>query len=173
MKKIIITCIAALFCALSNAQGVQASRLSEVQALYIYNFARNIGWPTEDNKSELVITVIGDKMLASELTEMAQSKLVGNRKVVVKDIRNVSELGESDLVFVGISRTGQFGSLVSALNGKKTLIISGKEDMCSKGACIAFKVEEGKLVYQISDKNIKSMGLAVSQHLLKLGRTVN
>lgn len=171
MKKIIISCLTALMCVCATAQ--QEAQLEEVQALYIYNFARYIGWPTEDVEKELVVTVIGNKALSYKLSQMAATKLVGRRKVVVKEARSASEIEPSDIVYVGTSKSSQMAALLTALQGKKTLIVCGKSGMCQNGAGIAFMMEGTKLNFQISDKNIKNAGLAVSQKLLQLGRAVN
>jgi len=171
MKKILISCVVALMCVCVNAQ--KEAQMEEVQALYIYNFARYIGWPTEDVSKELVVTVVGNKALAYELSQMAATKLVGRRKVVVKEVRNVSEVGVTDIVYVGTTKSSQMAELLTAMQGKKTLIVCGKSGMCSNGAAIAFSLEGSKLNFQISNKNIKNAGLAVSQKLLQLGKAVN
>ena len=57
----------ALICSMAGAQ------MAQFQALYIYNFAKNISWPAEDASKDLVITVIGDNELGSELTKLAKT----------------------------------------------------------------------------------------------------
>lgn len=171
MKKIIIMCVSALTCIFVNAQ--QEAHLEEVQALYIYNFARNTSWPAEDINKDLVITVFGSKPLASELKKMSDTKNIGRRKVVVKEARNVSEVTSSDIVFVATSKSSHMAELLSSMQGEKTLYICGKSGMCSNGASIAFTMAGSKLTFQISNNNIKNVGLAVSQRLLQLGEAVN
>jgi len=167
MKKTILTLILALGALVANAQ------MSQFQALYVYNFAKNIGWPAEDNNKELVITVIGDNDLAAELNKLAATKAIGSRKVVIKESATTNGLQKSDIICLGESKGNQIASLISAQEGNKNLIVAGKKGLCAQGAGISFVSEAGKLKFEISNKNISKRGLQVSQKLLQLGTEVD
>lgn len=152
---------------------VAQAQMAQFQALYIYNFAKNIGWPAEDASKDMVITVIGDNDLASELNKLAASKSIGSRKVIVKESATPNGIQKSDIVILGESKSSQITSLVTAQEGNKNLIVSGKKGQCAQGAGIAFLSEGGKLKFEISNKNISKRGLQVSQKLLQLGTEVD
>ena len=156
-----------LFCGISKAQ------IAQFQALYIYNFAKNTGWPAEDSNKELVITVIGDNQLATELNKLAATKSIGARKVVIKEASTTSGIQKSDIIFLGEAKSNQINSLMSAQNGHKNLIVCGKKGLCAQGAGISFLSEGGKLKFEISNKNISRRGLQVSQKMLTLGISVD
>ncbi len=167
MKKILFICaVLYTFCTAS-------AQMAQFQALYIYNFAKNIGWPAEDASKELVITVIGDNGLAAELNKLAASKAIGARKVVVKESATPTGIQKSDIICLGESKSSQIGTLVSAQEGNKNLIVSCKKGQCAQGAGISFLSEGGKLKFEISNKNISRRGLQVSQKLLQLGTEVD
>jgi hypothetical protein len=166
MKKVLLTGILIAVCSLASAQ------IAKFQALYIYNFAKNIGWPAEDTSRDLVITVVGDNDLSSELSDLAKTKGVGTRKVVVKSAATAAGLPKSDIIYLGESKGGLIGQLVSAQSGNKTLIVSGRKGHCANGAGISFVSTGGKLGFEISEKNISKTGLKVSQKLLSLGSEV-
>lgn len=153
--------------------GVCKAQMAQFQALYIYNFAKNIGWPSEDGSKDLVITVVGDNDLAAELNKLAATKTIGSRKVVVKESATTNGIQKSDIVFLGESKSSQIASLITAQEGNKNLIVSGKNGQCGQGAGIAFLSEGGKLKFEISNKNISKRGLQVSQKLLQLGTEVD
>ncbi|MCQ2228737.1 MAG: YfiR family protein [Bacteroidales bacterium] len=167
MKKSFFICIMLLLCGVCKAQ------MAQFQALYIYNFAKNIGWPSEDGSKDLVITVVGDNDLAAELNKLAATKSIGSRKVVVKESATTNGIQKSDIVFLGESKSSQIASLITAQEGNKNLIVSGKNGQCGQGAGIAFLSEGGKLKFEISNKNISKRGLQVSQKLLQLGTEVD
>lgn len=167
MKKCLLTIAMALICSMAGAQ------MAQFQALYIYNFAKNISWPAEDASKDLVITVIGDNELGSELTKLAKTKGVGNRKVVINQVATVSNLPQSDIIFLGESKSNLVANLTSSQDGKKTLIVCGKKGLCANGAGIAFVSEGGKLNFEISNNNIKKQGLTVSAKLISLGTSVD
>lgn len=156
-----------LFCFIAKAQ------IAQFQALYIYNFAKNIGWPAEDANKELVITVIGDSELAAELGKLAATKAIGARKVIIKENATANGIQKSDIICLGESKSNQIGTLISNQEGHKNLIVSGKKGQCAQGAGISFLSEGGKLKYEISNKNISSRGLQVSQKLIQLGIAVD
>lgn len=166
MKKVLLTCMLMVVCSLASAQ------MAKFQALYIYNFAKNIGWPTEDASKELVITVVGDNELSSELATLAKTKGVGMRKVAVKNAATATGLPKSDIIYLGEAKGGLISQLVTAQSGNKTLIVSGRKGHCSNGAGIAFTSAGGKLGFEISERNISKTGLKVSQKLLSLGTEV-
>ncbi len=147
--------------------------MAQFQALYIYNFAKNTGWPTEDTNKDLVITVIGDNQLASELNKLAATKAIGSRKVIIKEAASTSGLQKSDIIYLGETKSNQLNSLISAQHGNKNLIVCGKKGLCAQGAGISFLSEGGKLKFEISNKNISKRGLQVSQKMLALGIAVD
>ncbi len=165
MKKVLLTIMLMLGVLSAGAQ------IAQFQALYIYNFAKNIGWPPEDASKDLVITVIGDNGLATELNKLAATKVIGSRKVVVKESATSNGIQKSDIVCLGESKSSQIAALVSAQN--KNLIVSCKNGQCAQGAGISFRTENGKLKFEISNRNISKRGLQVSQKLLQLGTEVD
>lgn len=167
IRRILMTFVLCTICIAAKAQ------LAQFQALYIYNFAKNIGWPPEDASKDLTITVIADNDLVNELNKLAKTKQVGARKVIVKEASNASGIQKSDIIFLGEARSNQIASLISTQDGNKNLIVSAKKGQCAQGACISFMTDGGKLKFEISNKNIAKKGLAVSQKMIQLGTAVD
>ena len=88
MKKIISVFALALICGTISAQ------MGKFQALYIFNFAKEIGWPKTDEQNDFVITVIGDNGVASELNKLAKTKKVGSRNVVIKEASSINGISK-------------------------------------------------------------------------------
>lgn len=167
MRRILMTFALCAICIAAEAQ------LAQFQALYIYNFAKNIGWPPEDASKELTITVIADNDLVTELTKLAKTKQVGARKVVVKESSSANGIQKSDIIFLGEARSNQISNLITSQADNKNLIVSAKRGLCAQGAGISFMTDGGKLKFEISNKNIAKKGLAVSQKMLQLGTAVD
>ncbi len=164
LKKLLLISVFAL--AISEAASAQ---LAQFKALYLYNFAKNVGWPESDAGKDFVITVIGDSELAAELDKLSTTRKVGLRSVVVKQANGASSAEDSQIIFLGSSKSTQISTLVSAHNADKTLIISDKKGQCSSGASISFTIVDGKLKYEISNNNIKRAGLSITARIIQLG----
>ena len=166
MKKLLLSIVLAMFCSLAGAQ------MAKFQALYLFNFAKNTSWPTEDAGKPFVITVIGDNAVSSELKGIVSNKQVGDRKIQVVEAATASGIAKSDIIYLGESKSGQISSLVQAQAGNKCLIVSGTKGQCSQGAGIAFVPEGGKLNFEIHEGNIQKSGLKVTPKLVQLGKAV-
>lgn len=167
MNKSLLISALLFMCTVCQAQ------MAQFQALYLYNFAKNIGWPAEDVSKDMVVTVIGDNDLETELKKLAATKAIGARKVVIKNAASATGLEKSDIIFVGESKTNLLTNLLAAQEGNKNLIVCGKKGQCAMGAGISFLSEGGKLKFEISNKNISKRGLQVSQKLIQLGIAVD
>lgn len=145
------------------------AQMSQFKALYLYNFAKNISWPEENQGKEFVITVIGDNEVASELDKISSSKKIGVRSVVVKKVATTTAVPKSQIIYLGESKVSQMHSLIGAQSKNNVLIVSGKNGQCANGAGISFVAANGKLNYEISSNNISNSGLICAQKLIKLG----
>ncbi|MCQ2201045.1 MAG: YfiR family protein [Bacteroidales bacterium] len=146
--------------------------MAKFQALYIFNFAKNTSWPMEDANKDLVITIIGDNELTKELKTLAAAKKIMNRNVVVRSAASVATVGKSDIVCLGEAKSEQINVVVNHQEGSKSLIVSSKQGHCANGAGIAFTNNNGKLGFEISDKNIQKNGLRIDRRLMDLGTEV-
>lgn len=148
------------------------AQVSKFEALYIFQFAKNTNWAAEDMGKDFVITIVGDKDVATELKAVVANKTVGNRKVVINEASNASNVSSSDIIYLGSSKKAQINTLVASQNSNKVLIVSGTEGHCANGAGIAFVLEGGKINFEISESNIAKNGLKVTPKLVQRGKQV-
>lgn len=166
MRKLLFLILTLTLCQAVSAQ------MAKFQALYILNFARNTSWPAEDASKPLVITVVGDNALYSEMRNVVANKQVGGRSISVGESATAGGLPKSDIIFLGESMSRQVGSLVAAQRGNKVMIVSGSKGHCAQGAGISFVADGGKLGFEIHEGNIERNGLKVTAKLLQLGKQV-
>lgn len=166
MKKIL------LFVGLLITTFTANAQIATFQAIYIYNFANNTGWPTADKDKDFVITVIGDTELAHALTKLSETKKVANRNVIIHEVPSFKEVKDSQIVYLGRSKATQIQNLRESQRDKQTLIISGKNGHCLYGACISFVSNDGKLNFEISPNNIARHNLTVAKKIITLGTEI-
>lgn len=150
------------------------SQMAKFKALFLYNFTQNVQWPASSNHSnDFIVTVIGDKEMATELEKLAQVKKVGAKTIIIKQSNQVKDVEDSHIIYLSSSKSSLMPILCAEQELKPVLIISSKEGWCNKGAAISFTTVDGKLRYEISPDNFKNHGLEVNTKLISLGIPVN
>ena len=119
------------------------SQNEKFKALFVYNFTKNIDWPSSATQGDFVIGILGNTPIYDELIEIAKKKTVVNQKIIVKKFQS-----ESDL------------------KSKPTLIITDRATI--KGSDINFFETDYELQFNIYPGTIERKGLKVSKQLLQL-----
>lgn len=165
MKKLrFILCLIGLFCfALGYGQN------EKFKALFIYNFTNYIEWPGGTNGT-FTITVIGDSPIIGELQAISKIKKVGNATIEVKKANSVSEIVNSNIIYIPSGHRKALFDVSQAMAGKPTLIIS---DNAQGKFGINFVEVDSRQSFQISRSNIEDHKLKVNSSLLALGIQVN
>lgn len=150
------------------------AQVAKVEALYLFQFAKNIGWPAVDADKDFVIAVLDDGEVAAELKSIAENKKVGNRKVEVREVASLQNTRDANILYVASSRRGLLASAASSASRRKMLLVSGGSGECANGASISFvKNHDSKMGFEISERNIKRSGQSVTPKLLNLGKVVD
>lgn len=156
-----------LIISIAPNQGIaQASSYGELQAAYLYNFAKYIKWP-----NDAPLFVIGVVSKDTETIELFESKLrgkkVGGKEIVVKKIKAHEESGDCNIVYLSESESKNLNSLIQEISGKSILVVT-EDDLIKKGAMISFIVQDDNLKFKLKTKLILDAGLLPSEGLLKL-----
>lgn len=148
-----------------------SAQMSQFQSLYIMNFMKNINWGSNvDN--DLVITILNDQALYSEMAKVVQTKRIGVRSVNVVLVNRAQDVAKSDVIVIGTSKSRECAE-IRRVHNASTLIVSCASGRCAMGAAICFTDTNGKLSFEISERNINEQGLNVSSKLYNLGIKVN
>jgi hypothetical protein len=148
---------------------VRASgNLSNLEAMYIYNFLRHINWPTSVGGESFVIGVMGDNEAYEELVQYTANRKVGTKSIIIKKINSSDEASACQLVFVPASNSAKVGDLKNKLGVKPCLIVCEKEGSIASGSTIEFVIQDSKLKFRISEERAKQQNLLVSKTLIDM-----
>ncbi len=139
------------------------------KALFMYNFTKNVEWPADMRQGDFVIAVLGDSPVIAELQKVAASKKVGQQSIVVKKVDNVAAVDKCHILYLPTGKSGDFGSVLSKIEGKPILLVTDKEGLAQQGACINYVVVGGKLNFEINKARFQKQGLQMSGSLANLG----
>ena len=143
----------------------QTSSYGELQAAYMYNFAKYITWP--DEGQQFIIGVFHDAEIMGELESTLSGKKVRGKAIVLKVVTTIEELAACSIVYLSGSNSGSLGLIVSSIGEKNVLLVT-EDDLIRKGAAISFVVEDDKLRFKLKKKSLEKSRLVASDGLLKL-----
>jgi hypothetical protein len=143
----------------------QTSSYSELQAAYLYNFAKYITWPGES--SEFTIAILGSEEALKNIERKLKDKKVVGKLLVLKLIATDDTLDAVNIVFLPEDASRELPKLVELARSKNVLIVT-EEDLIKKGAGISFVVQDDKLRFKLKKKILDDTGLVVSDGLMRL-----
>ncbi len=147
----------------------------QVKAFFLYNFTRYVEWPAQRFNSPsdpIVICILGQNPFGSALELAVHGKVVAGRTVVVRRIAEINTQCNCHILFVGASEQRQFRSSAGVLRGSGVLTVGESKAFASDGGVINFKLENGKVRFEINVQAAGQEQLRISSKLLSLAEIV-
>jgi len=147
------------------------SQNERFKSLFIYNFTKNIEWPTHYRQGDFVITVLGNSTVYNELVKNVKGKSNGHQTIHVTQAANISGIGKCNILFIPSSQSNLLEAAQKQLTGTPTVIITEKNGLIRQGADINIIHLDGKLQFEIDPKRLENKNLVAAKTLLTLGIT--
>jgi hypothetical protein len=147
----------------------------QVKAAFVYNFAKFVEWPPAAFKSAqdpIVICVLGSNSFKSALEEVIKGKAVEGRTFVVRPVSKSQLPCPCHILFVKASERKAFRAMVGDLKGAGVLTVGETPGFDTDAAIINFKVENGRIRFEINAKAAEQEKLHISSKLLSLAQIV-
>ena len=149
------------------AQGVSAYKL---QALFLYNFTKQIKWePTSG--STFTVGVCGGNEVFSEIKKNLENKTAWGKTINVVMINSPEDVKNCQMAFLSKTNPKKVMEILQQTNYANTLVVT-EDDLTDKGAAISFVYENSKMNFKISKDKVEEAGLKVSTTLLSIGKSV-
>ncbi|WP_299685052.1 YfiR/HmsC family protein [uncultured Dokdonia sp.] len=133
------------------------------RAIFIFNFAQQIIWPSESQKNAFTIGVMGADPTIVNVSQIAQKRFVYGKPIQVKRINRISEIDDVHIVYVHKKYNFNVGSILKAIRGKRILLISEGYDY--NASMINMIRAEGTYKYEINKKLISRANLRMTSSL--------
>jgi|GEM_PF-96210 len=146
----------------------------QVKAAFLFNFAKFVEWPNEtfsDPNAPLVITVFGEDPFNGSL-EAVKGKLVNNRRLTIRRVKDIQEIGKSNVLFVSPSARKELARILEALQGQNVLTVGEDGAFTQCGGIINFVKEDNRVRFEVNVTAAERAGLKISSRLLALARIV-
>ena len=172
----------ALWIALNGGVGVRAEsstptvhQVQQVQAAFLFNFAKFVTWPDEAFRrggDSLIIGILGEDPFGSILEETIHDKTIMGKKLVVKRFVRIQDAANSHILFLSSSEESHVSQMIKALEKTNVLTVSDMEQFTEHGGMVAFTMEDQKVRFNVNVEAVERADLKMGSQLLKLARIV-
>src|SRR6267154_357061 len=119
-----------------------------LKAVFLFNFAEFVSWPSEafiDPQAPLVIGVLGENPFGTHLDEVVRGERVNNRQLVVERYRRVEDIKVCHILFISRSEAGRLDEILPRLKNRSVLTVSDIDRFAARGGIIRFINEKNRI----------------------------
>jgi hypothetical protein len=157
-------------------EGAVINREYAIKAAYLHNFSSYVQWPAgafPTSDAPLVIGVLGTDPFGEVLNEIARTKKVGGRPIVVKQFASMAAYAPCHVLFVASSTSPQEqAAAIRKAHGSPVLLVGENPGFAEQGGAIDFFIEQNKVRFEINLDVAKRQQLKISSKLLGLAKIV-
>ncbi|OFZ74025.1 MAG: hypothetical protein A2W04_01215 [Betaproteobacteria bacterium RBG_16_64_9] len=168
MRRALRTLLVAICLAAPAVCLSQAGPAPSLKAEYLYRFLLYVTWPADRFlrlASPIVVGVVADDALASELRRVTTDREPQGRPVVVRSLRPTDSLSEVHAVFYGSSMNPMLAQLIASATGS-VLIVTEAQGGLALGSVINLILEDQRLLFEVNLEEAKKRRLGISASLL-------
>jgi uncharacterized protein DUF4154 len=162
---------ALLLLAAPPARAQVRAEASDVQAVFLFNFAQFVEWPPDafsGPKDPLVIGVLGDDPFGSVLDETVHGETVRGRPFKIRRYRRLDEVKNCHILFISRSEAKRLEEILALVRDRPILTVSNGDDFTDQGGIIRFILEEDRIRLSIDLEAAQTTRLTFSSKLLRL-----
>ena len=142
----------------------------QVKAVFLFNFAQFVDWPAEAfprPDAPFVIGVLGQDPFGVQLDEVVRGETINKRPLVVKRYRNVADIQDCNILFIGSTESGHLDQILAALKGRSILTVGDADPAGQRGVMIQLVNEHSRIRLRIDVGAAKAGNLTISSKLLR------
>lgn len=147
----------------------------QVKAAFLYNFARFVEWPATSFSSPsdpIVICVLGQNPFGDSLSDVIRGKDLAGRTFAVRQVAELSPKSHCHILFVPSAAVKLFRASGGGLKGGGILTVGDTQGFTEEGGVISFKLEGGRVRFEINVGAAEQAHLNISSKLLSLAQIV-
>lgn len=173
LRRAIIAAVWLLFAG-STALGQRNPSQYQVEAAYLYNFARFVEWPAKGTNAPgpFTICVLGEDPFGPALEATLAGEMVANQKAVARRISRPQESIDCHILFISSSEANRLNKIIEALDKSAILTVSDIPQFSQRRGMIGFVLEENRIRFEVNLTATQHAGLTLSSELLKVATVV-
>ncbi|HYO16683.1 MAG TPA: YfiR family protein [Thermoanaerobaculia bacterium] len=174
--RILLVLLAAVLLAISSAgASTQTASEYDVKAAFLYNFTKFVEWPPTAfpaERSQLRVCILGGNPFGKSLEAVIEGEEVQGRRLTLLRVDVLHSPGLCHILFISRSERTRIPAILTAVQGSPVLTVSETDGFLEKGGTINFKVQEGKVRFEINPSAAERGGLKMSSKLLRLATRI-
>ncbi len=146
----------------------------KVKAEFIERIAEFVDWPESafsGPQAPFVIAIAGEDPFGRYLDEMARTRTIKGRAILLRHVRTGDSLGVCHLLFIASSEYGRLSEILASAS-PGTLILGDGEKFAKNGAQVGLYPKGGRLRFEINLGAARKSGLVISPKILRLAVAV-
>ena len=171
---ILTICVVAASGGCFSAWG-QSTNQYQVKAAFLYNFAKFVEWPPQSfNRPDdpISICIVGQNPFGRMLEDTVNGKTLEGRGFTIRDISDLPQAGSCQILFVSSSERKHVQAILDSIKTPGVLTVGEMEDFAVNGGVINFKLEGGKVRFEVNLAAAAKEGLQIRSNLLSLAEIV-
>jgi hypothetical protein len=173
LRRTIVAAVLLLFAG-SSALGQQKPNEYQVEAAYLYNFARFVEWPAKGTNAPgaFTICILGEDPFGPALETTLAGETIGNQRVAARRISSPQMSGDCQILFISSSEANRLNKVIEALDKSAILTVSEIPHFSQRRGMIQFVLEEDRIRFEVNLTATQRVGLTLSSELLKVATVV-
>jgi hypothetical protein len=143
----------------------------QVKAAFLFNFAKFVVWPptTFDSPSAPInLCILGLDPFAHSLEQTLAGRLIEGRLFVLRHVLNVKQVGGCQILFISSAEDKRSPPNLEEIATLAILTIGESPVSGTDGVIINFRLDNGKVRFDINVKAANRAKLQISSRLLSL-----
>ena len=152
--------------------GAQTPRDSDVEAAYLFNFAKFMHAPAH-SPDNFTIGVVGKSPIGQMLETISSNEQIDGRPLKVILATSADQVKNCDIVFLSDSETPRMDKDLAALAGSNSLTVSNAAEFVQRGGMIQFQVVNNRVRFLVNLDATNKEKITLSSELLKVAMSVH
>ena len=150
----------------ASAQDTSNEEVKRVQrAIFIYNFANQIGWSDSEKMIDFKIGVLGPDRTIIDLQAMSRTRSIYNKPVKIVRFQSVKEVSGVQLLYVNKKYNFDLDYLLNKVSGKQILLVT--EDYNYNSSMINMVNVKASFEYEINTDRLTAENFTYAPTLQK------
>ncbi len=156
-----------IFFVFNGLVGTQA-QVDRYKALFMYKFIQGMEWPAGKVSSSYKVGVLGDYAVFSQLKTMTNDRAVKGKPIEVTQYTPGTSISNFTMLYVAHSKRNLFEELQKQAVSGSTVLITETPGLAQKGSFINFKLDAGKLKFEMNRSSFGEANVRVNGALESL-----